>query len=271
MYIKKIEPPDPGCHEVFAAMDDMGRRLGRATVTARMNEQQMPDRPFEVTIAVSGQNEARPQLVAAATVSAMVLVRAQQPPVPSRVLTRCGPRNGVLLQLLQSIGYKNDDELTRFSRSDLQGGSTAHPPQGTLLIRDALDDEAEKRFFLQRLERLHGVDDAEAWLSERRKRPGFQRFLLAGGEGLAGELVCWAEEGPSGLHGVIGLVYTVPDWRKRGVAGCLMEAARVHFAGARLNDVTADVRKRNTAAVRLLYSAGYRPAQTLALMPGINL
>ena len=50
-----------------------------------------------------------------------------------------------------------------------------------------------------------------------------------------------------------------------------MESARVHFASARLTEITADVRKRNTAAVSLLYSAGYRPSQTLTLMPGIDL
>ena len=271
MYIKKLEKTAPGVHEAFAAMDDMGRKLGQATVRARMNDQQMPDRPFEVTIQVSGHNEARPQLVAAATVSAMVLIRAQDPPVPSRVLSECGPKNGVFLELLGSIGYKNDDALLRFARGDLQGPSTAHPPQGTLLIRDALDDETEERFFLERLERIHGVDEGKKWLIEKRKKPHFQRFLLASGEGLAGELVCWAEADANTPTGVVGLVYTAPDWRMRGVGSCLMEAARVHFASKGLDAMIADTRKRNLAAVRLLYSAGYRPKDTLMLLPGIDL
>ena len=58
MYIKKAEKPQQGHMEEFIAMDDLGKRLGRATLSGFMNEMQMPLRPYELTVQVHGHNEA---------------------------------------------------------------------------------------------------------------------------------------------------------------------------------------------------------------------
>ena len=50
-----------------------------------------------------------------------------------------------------------------------------------------------------------------------------------------------------------------------------MEAARVYFADLGIDQVIYDVRRRNTAATSLGYASGYRPFQTLYLLPGIDL
>ena len=268
MYIKKAEKPQQGHMEEFIAMDDLGKRLGRATLSGFMNEMQMPLRPYELTVQVHGHNEAWPQLVAAATVSAMVAIRGRDPQVPSRVLAPCGARNHVYLQLLRSIGYQNDDALVRMRRGDILGSSTAHPPQGTLLIRDTLDDPAERRFFLARCQKLFGMADPEAWLSDKTALGAFQRLLLAADDGLTGEALCWLRpDGP----GEVGVIYTAPNWRRKGAGLCLMEAARVHLSQHGAQEIVYDVRKRNVAATQLGYSAGYRPGETLMLLPGIDL
>ncbi|MBR0463046.1 MAG: GNAT family N-acetyltransferase [Clostridia bacterium] len=268
MYIKRDPDPPRGPAEQLLAMDDLGRRLGRAGLYPRMNELEMPDRPFEVEIDVSGRNEAKPRLLAAATVRAMLLIRAQDPPVPSRIYCPCGPKDMVLLETLKSIGYESGDALVRMTRRDLGGLSTAHPPKGTLLIRDRVDDPLERRYFTERLERLHGMESGEAWLNARENEPLFQRFLLTSRDGLAGEGLCHRQ--PDG-RGVIDLVYTAPAWRKQGVGLCLMEAMRVHLSSGGVEQIAADVRQRNQPATALMYASGYRIGQTLRLLPGIDL
>ncbi|MBQ8952569.1 MAG: GNAT family N-acetyltransferase, partial [Clostridia bacterium] len=146
-----------------------------------------------------------------------------------------------------------------------------------------------RRFFLERQEQLFHRENARAWLDETAAKPGFRRLLLTARSGLAGELICWMD--PEARAGVVGLVYTVPDWRRRGVASYLMEEARQYFDQCRLPEeflprlrfakdrpledtlleAVADVRWRMLPATRLAATAGYRREKTLLRLPGIDL
>ena len=158
-----------------------------------------------------------------------------------------------------------------------------------MLIDDRLDDPVERRFFLERAERLFRVENAAEWLESLAARPGFRRLLFTTRSGLAGELICWME--PETRTGVIGQVYTAPDWRRKGVATRLMEAARQYFDTCRLPEEylprvrfakdrplddklllsAVDVRLRMVAAYHLAAATGYRRDETLLRLPGIDL
>ena len=71
--------------------------------------------------------------------------------------------------------------------------------------------------------------------------------------------------------GVVGMVYTAPAWRRKGVATYLMEAARQYFYQYRLNESHVDMRLRQTGMMRVAATAGYRQSEVLMRLPGMNL
>lgn len=272
----------------FVAVDSLETVCGWCRVEPRLNELMMPDRPLEIKISAGGQAQAQLQLLAAAMARAMVIAR-EQTERRARVYAECPPDDDALMERLTSLGFVDDDALVRMRRRVVSGANTVRLPEGCVLISDRLDDATERRFFLEREEQLFRRENAGAWLDETCGRPGFRRLLLTSRSGLAGELICWME--PATRTGVVGQVYTVPDWRRKGVASYLMEAARQYFDQCRLPqeylprlrfakdrpledgllESIADVRWRQTPAVNLAATAGYRREKTLLRLPGIDL
>ena len=272
----------------FVAVDSLENVCGWCRVEPRMNGHLMPERPLEIKISAGGQENAQLQLLAAAMARAMVIAR-EQPEVRARVYAECAPEDDALMERLAALGFDDDDALARMVRRVVAGPSTVRLPEGCVFVNDRLDDATERRFFLEREEQLFRREDARAWLDGISRKPGFRRLLLTARSGLAGELICWTE--PETRTGIVGQVYTVPDWRRKGVASYLMEAARQYFNSLRLPeeylprvrfakdrppedgllDAVADVRWRQTAAVNLAATVGYRREKTLMRLPGIDL
>gem|GEM_PF-1511775 len=272
----------------FEAVDALENIQGWCRVEPSMNEQTMPERPLQIKISAGGQDDAQLKLLAAAMARAMVIAH-DAPGVKARVYAECPPGDDLLMKRLRSLGFIDDDAVARMRRRVVGGPNTVRPPEGCVLVSDRLDDPTERRFFLEREEQLFHRPDAQAWLDRVTAKPAFRRLLLTSRSGLTGELICWME--PKARVGVIGQVYTAPDWRRRGVALHLMEAARQYFDQCRLPEAylprvrfakdrplddtllesVVEVRWRMTAAVRLAASAGYRREETLMRLPGIDL
>lgn len=250
----------------FVAIDSQGNPLGRCDVEPLMNEHLMPDRPYELKLSVKAQSEARLQLYAAGIARAMALSRAQVG-INARIYTECPTQSDTLMQQLRLLGFIDDDANIRMSRRIVPGSSTVPLPEGCTLINDRLGDASERAFFLKRAEKLFKLPAPSEWLEAAASHACFRRFLLATREGLAGELLCWAQTQKTG---VIGLVYTTPAWRKRGVGGYLMEVARDYFYQSRIYEALYDTRWKMTDAVHLAAHAGYRRSETLMRLPGIN-
>ena len=288
MIIRNAVEAGKKLENAFVAVDSLENVYGWCRVEPHMNDLQMPERPLEIKISAGGQDEAQLQLLAAAMARAMVIAR-EQPDARARVYAEVAPDDDALMARLTELGFADDDALLRMRRRVVGGSITVPLPDGCVLVADRLDDPAERRFFLERQEKLFRRDDARAWLDGIGRRPGFRRLLLTARSGLAGELVCWMD--PEKRVGVVGQVYTVPDWRRRGVASYLMEAARQYFDQCRLPaaylpklrfakdrplddtllEAVADVRWRQTPAARLAATAGYRRGETLMRLPGIDL
>ena len=288
MIIRNAVESGQRLENAFVAVDALENSYGWCRVEPHMNDHLMPERPLEIKIAAGGREEAQQQLLAAAMARAMVIAR-EQPEVKARVYAECAPEDDQLMERLVSLGFADDDAWVRMRRRVVGGPNPVPLPEGCVLIADRLDDPTERRFFLEREERLFHRVNARAWLDEIGQRPGFRRLLLTARSGLAGELICWMD--PEARAGVVGQVYTVPDWRRRGVASYLMEEARQYFDQCRLPEAylprlrfakdrpledtlleaVADVRWRQTAAARLAATAGYRREKTLMRLPGIDL
>ena len=266
MIIQNVTSGKTPLENSFVALDRQANSLGRCDVEPLMNEHLMPGRPYEIKLSVQGRPEARLQLYAAGIARAMALARAQSG-VNARIYTECPVQNGALMEQLRSLGFIDDDARIRMRRRIVPGSSTAPLPAGCTFVIDRLGDPVERAFFLKRAEKLFKLPEPEAWLDAAVQRPCFRRFLLTTRDGLAGELLCWAWTQQTG---VIGLAYTTPAWRRRGVGGYLMEVARDYFYQSRIAEAICDVRWQMSDAVNLAARAGYRRSETLMRLPGIN-
>lgn len=266
MIIQNVTSGKTPLENSFVALDRQANSLGRCDVEPLMNEHLMPGRPYELKLSVQGRPEARLQLYAAGIARAMALARAQSG-VNARIYTECPVQNDALMEQLHSLGFIDDDARIRMRRRIVPGSSTAPLPAGCTFVNDRLGDPVERAFFLKRAEKLFKLPEPEAWLDAAVQRPCFRRFLLTTRDGLAGELLCWARTQQTG---VIGLAYTTPAWRRRGVGGYLMEVARDYFYQSRIAEAICDVRWQMSDAVNLAARAGYRRSETLMRLPGIN-
>ena len=259
-------PGETGAAEnMFIAVDELENKLGSCRIEPFERGELMPERPYEIRISAAGEGSAVNQLLGTALARAIIM--AQNRGVNSRIFAECAPGDQQKLELYSEIGLLDDDALVRMSRPVVQGPSIARMPEGCVFVSDDLSDAKERQFFLERQEKLFRRENSSAWLMEIENKRMMKRMLLTTREGLAGELVCWAEKG----DGVIGMIYTAPAWRRKGVALCLMEAARQYFYQMRLRESHIDLRIRQKAVMRLAATAGYRQSKVLMRLPGMNL
>lgn len=195
------------------------------------------------------------------------MVLARESGKNARIYAQCAPDDLDKMELYRTIGFIDDDALVRMSRRVISGPNVVRLPEDCVFVMDDLTDPQERAFFLNRQTQLFQRENAVAWLEETTEKPLMKRLLLTSRDGLVGELVCWAEKG----EGVIGLVYTAPAWRRKGMATYLMEAARQYFYRLRLLESHIDVRLRMIPAMNLAATAGYRQSKTLIRLPGMNL
>lgn len=248
----------------FVAVDDLETPMGTLSVAPLRNDELTPERPFEVKLTVHGKAAAADALLGAGLSRGMYL--AQQEGVPARIYAQCLPSETQKLELLLSLGFKNDDALVRMRRKVVGGLSIARLGEGMAFVEDRLDDETERAFFLEREEKLFRREKAEEWLEKLEKMNGFRRLLAVGRDGLAGELLLYE----TGTVGVVAQVYTAPARRRQHVAMFLLERARQYFYQDRMQEAIADVRLRQTGAVALFASAGYRQSEVVCRYPGVD-
>lgn len=261
--------PAPGSREPvgndFIAVDDLENRLGSGKVEPVIRAELSPERPCRIRISAEGDESALQLLAGTALTRALVLARESR--TSARIYAECSPDSSAMLELYASIGLIDNDALVRMTRSAAAGPSMLRLPEGCTPVSDSLTDPQERAFFLERQKRLFMRQDAAQWLEEASSKPLMKRLLLTTRDGLAGELLCWAENG----RGVISTVYTSPAWRRKGVALWLMEAARQYFYQQRIPEISIDVTVQDLPAVQLAATAGYRRSEVLMRLPGMDL
>lgn len=248
----------------FLAVDDLETPMGTLSVTPRMNEELMPERPLELKLTVHGKTAAADALLGAGLSRSMYL--AQQAGMPARIYAQCQPGETQKLELLMGLGFENNDALARMRRKVVGGLSIARLGAGMAYVEDRLEDETERAFFLEREEMIFKRENAAERLEKLERMNGFRRLLAVDRAGLAGELLLYE----TGTTGVIAQIYTAPAHRRKHVAMFLLERARQCFYQDRMEEAIADVRLRMRGAVALFASAGYRQSEVVCRYPGID-
>lgn len=259
---------DNGSGDSFAAYDKYERYKGCCSVRRQDLRVLMPEGVVEYTISADCESEALDALIGAATARAMAMNRAARGE-RAHISMECPLEDAERLRSLTLMGYKVDDQLIKMSRIAVDAPSAVRIPEGLLFISDALEDAAEYGYFVKRyaLINLLGEDEAARRIDEIRRKPNFARLILVSRDGLAGELICWTDR----RYGIVGMVQTSIEWRRRGVAAYLMERSRQHFVRSGVRESTLEVRSRIASAVKLAAAAGYRQEDVVSLFPGIDI
>lgn len=267
MKIRAAAGPDKTgqTENTFIAVDDLENQMGVCHIEPKLLPELLPGRPCQICISAEGDPSAMLHLLGSALTRAMILARESGE--NARIYAQCAPDDPDRMELYRTIGFINDDALVRMSRRVISGPNVVRLPEDCVFVMDDLTDLQERTFFLTRQTQLFQRENAVAWLEQITEKPLMKRLLLTSREGLVGELVCWAEKD----EGVIGLVYTAPAWRRKGMATYLLEAARQYFYRMRLPESHIDVRLCMIPAMNLAATAGYRQSRTLIQLPGMNL
>ena len=251
--------------DTFVARTDKNKLLGVCTVMKRNMEMLFPDCPTQYVIRAEGEDSSLAALYGAAVARIRMMHFRQN--APARAYAEVEVNDDESLRVLEALGFQMTDGVIRMHRR-VTGEKNYHLlPPGCTIVRDFLSDPMERRFFLERYNACYDLDNDDQWLSEIVSQQDFARILMVSTEDLCGELLVWTENG----KGVIGMIQTARRWQRRGVAGYLLDDARLYFKSIGITDIQMDVWKSAPGALPLAYAAGYTGETTILMYPEMEL
>lgn len=250
---------------VFLAVDERsGQTMGSCIVESKNCDTMFPQQPYHVKLTIQGENDVMDTLMGAALGRARVLCADKN--VAARIYADCPPDDEKLLEMLKQYGFWDNDGVVRMSL-DLPARGQYRAPAGCVLIRDALEDAAERKLFLGRWNSLFSTKNDQEWLAEFINHDNFQRLLTVAPTGMAGEIVTWTENGA----GVIAFIQTARRWRGMGVAGYMLSLACDNLRMLGVRKVYADVRARTPHILHTMESFGFIQKELIRRYPGIDI
>lgn len=248
----------------FCAIDERsGEVLGSSVVYTDYNPTLYPVRPMQVRIQLDGSDV--PDSLLGATIARAREICVQSGEF-SRIFVHCAPNDTALMERLEPFGFQDNDGLVRMQLR-LPTPHNFKAPAGCAVVYDNLSDPLERKYFLQRYNKLYNVDRDLAWLSQFIDRQDFMRILTVAPTGMAGEILIWRES----YSGVIGYIQTSKRWRRLGVASYMISLACEVFEQQDLYCAEANIRVRYPHMLKLMSGAGFTQSELLMRYPGIDI
>ena len=239
-------------YDVFVALDDAGRRVGKCSVVPYRADELLPDCPFNIFLDLDGALESMDMLLGAALASAEVVHR-RYPKLNARVYAGCAPDDGGMLDLLRYYGFRVDDREVGMIKQLYPDPFGVDLPQGMSYIIDGLESREDSRRTLERINATFGESRSEEWLERLKREPGFRRIAAIDINGTVGEALVYQMD----RLGIIAMLVVDDRARRQGVAQFLLECARIHFVSLGLGYARADVWERLMPARRRFERCGY--------------
>lgn len=260
--IIRNEKIEPGVSEenTFVARGTNNEITGVCTVVPRVMTL-FSDCPCQYVINAQGDKRTLHVLYGAAIARAKSL--AKEARAPGRIYAEVQVGDETSLEVLHALGFRDGDGVVRMFRPVTRQMNVKSLPSGCTVVRDFLADPNERHYFLERYNAYYGLDNDDRWLSDITSLPDFARILMVSPNDLCGELLVWSENGV----GVIGMIQTASKWRRKGVAGYLIEDARLYFASLGLDYAQFDVWLRAPGCRALALSTGYSGSEPLMVYP----
>lgn len=194
-------------------------------------------------------------------------MRRQNPRMRARVYTPCSPHDTQRLRSIQEVGFQNDDAVIRMRKILSESDRMPNPPVGCTISPVILEEEADLAMLTQRLNAYSVTERDVDWLHMLRQEQLFMCIGVWQEERLLGELLLTAY----GAEGRIEMMYTRPEYRRRGVATSLLSYAGKVLLQNGIRSMNAEVWRRNVSAMELFGRVGFDSVTATVLYPGVDL
>ena len=202
-----------------------------------------PERPINLYLSIRSKGPGKDMLLGALLGRAQQL-RAQTPQLPARVFAQVSPQDTAMMAFYLESGFDATDALDVISL----GVPNARPSAPMRMNAYRLD--AWQPALLQRYMSL----------------PHFFALYLCRGQDVVGEIAFTGEGQAAKLIGL----YVSPNYRRLGMAKCLIAAGMKTLSERGVNHVECDVIRRNEMQRLLARSCSATFVRTACYYPGIN-
>ncbi len=250
----------------FEVLDETGMRQGSAAVIEYINHTILPERPLNFYISVRAEDERAFDMLMGAALARAIELRARNPRLRARIYAPCRPYDTELLRSFQDFGFRNDDAVIRMRRILSDQDKPVNPPVGCTVMPVVIENDADAEGLLSRVNAYSVTARGPEWVTRLRQEQLFSVIGVWQEARLLGELVLTAY----GAEGRIEMIYTRPEFRRRGVASALVSYARQTLLKSGIRSLTAEVWRRNLPAMSLFGTLRFDSVSPTILYPGMD-
>ncbi len=251
----------------FQVLDETGVKCGNAAVVEYVNFTILPDRPLNYYISINAATERAFDMLIGAALARSIALRARNPKLRARVYAPCRPHDTVLLRNFQEFGFQNDDAIIRMRRVLSNTDRQPNPPVGCMIAPIALETPEDAEGLLRRVNTYSITERGPDWLDRLRQEQLFTAYGVWQEQRLLGEMVLSAY----GAEGRVEMVYTRPEYRRRGIATALIAHAGQIMLQNSIRSLNAEVWRRITPAMSLFETLRFESVSPTILYPGMDL
>lgn len=217
---------------LFLALDEMGTQVGWGSIVYQYLPNRCPDVPINMYFTIDSQPNGWYMLYGALLARARQL-RESNPGVPARFYTKVAPEEQALLNLYQhnEMNCQQVESHVRLFKPDGDG----RIPMACTVAPTSLNTQEEMSQLLERLyqnEIFHIDLPYLQWLSNT---PHFHVLAMIHGNVRVGEVVVSG----TGNHCELNAIYTVPMYRRQGMAKMLLHRCMAVMSTEGVEDFTA--------------------------------
>lgn len=256
-------PPE----NAFQVLDESGAKCGSGAVVEYINHTLLPEQPLNYYISINAQTERAFDTLIGATLARSIEMRWRNPKLRARIYAPCKPYDNDLLRNLQAFGFQNDDAIIRMRRILSDSERPVNPPVGCSIAPSVLASQQDFDGLLGRVNAYSVIANSPGWLTRLQHEQLFAVFGVWQQARLLGELILTAY----GAEGRIEMLYTRPEFRRRGVATALISYAGQMLLHNGIRSLNAEAWRRIRPAMSLLETMRFESVAPTILYPGINL
>ena len=251
--------------DCFFVTNDQMIEMGMGSVTLFYQPEMYPEAPLHIYMQLDSQPAGRNLLFGALLARAEV-IRAQNPNIPARLYTQLPVEAEELLSFYQRSGLVLDDaeDMFGFSPNLPADGRT---PMGLQYASVPLEGDAQQDAFLRRLNAMRIAPIQRDQLTLWREQSNF----LALGFYRGGQPVTELMTVGNGEQAILVAVYTRSENRRQGLATALMGLAGNVLKERGVEQVFANIFRRNAPQVALMKKLNAQFIRTATLLPGMDI
>jgi len=251
----------------FQILDETGVKRGSAAVVEYINHGLLPERPLNYYISISAQDERSFDMLMGAVIARSMQLRGQNPGLAARMYAPCKPHDQQLLRSFMEYGFRNDDAIVRMRRILSDTDRTPNPPVGCAISPVLLENSDDAEGLLRRVNAYSVTERGMDWLYRLQQEQLFAVYGVWQEGKLLGEMVLTAY----GAEGRIEMIYTRPEYRRRGIATALSAYAGQVLLRNGIRSLNAEVWRRNINALSLFETLRFESVAPTILYPGMDL